>query len=212
MAKYCGNCGTQLEDSAKVCGQCGTPLDGASLPRPKVKVIDPEKQKKAKRAVKLIASLVVLVAVVSVATNVISRYTGYNGLIRKVMVAYEDYDIDTLISLSSDMYYYGVEDWVEHYFEYTVGNSLDYFESAVGHKYKLSYEVIEIYEVSERKLSETLDTIKNTYSGFDVSMIKDIVVAEVTIVAKQGSTSVSRNINITMSKENGSWKVLYIDQ
>ena len=42
MAKYCGNCGTQLEDSAKVCGQCGTPLDGASLPRPKVKVIDPE--------------------------------------------------------------------------------------------------------------------------------------------------------------------------
>ena len=28
MAKFCGNCGTQLEDNAKICGKCGTPLDG----------------------------------------------------------------------------------------------------------------------------------------------------------------------------------------
>ena len=27
MAKFCGNCGAKMNDSAKVCGQCGTPVD-----------------------------------------------------------------------------------------------------------------------------------------------------------------------------------------
>ena len=46
MAKFCGNCGTQLEDNAKICGKCGTPLDGASANIPGLKVTDPEKQNK----------------------------------------------------------------------------------------------------------------------------------------------------------------------
>lgn len=28
MAKFCGNCGAQLDDDDKVCGQCGTPVTG----------------------------------------------------------------------------------------------------------------------------------------------------------------------------------------
>lgn len=43
MAKFCGNCGTQLEDNAKICGQCGTPLDGTSSKILDLKVVDPEK-------------------------------------------------------------------------------------------------------------------------------------------------------------------------
>ena len=79
--------------------------------------------------------LAILVAVAIVAFNIVSQFTGYNGLLRKVMTAYESYDIDTLVSLSSDMYYYGEEDWVEYYFEYNVGDALESFESSVGHSY-----------------------------------------------------------------------------
>lgn len=211
MAKFCGNCGTQLEDNAKICGQCGTPLDGASTNIPGLKVVDPEKQKKLKKVGKRIVALVALVIVAAIAINVVVQFTGYNGLLRKVMAAYEKYDIDTLISLSSDIYFYGDEDWVENYFEYNVGDDLDSFESAVGHSYKLSYEVIETYKLSNRNFQSMLDDIAWSYKDFDHSVIEEIVVAKVNVTATQGKRSVDREIEITMTKENGKWKVLYIE-
>lgn len=210
MAKFCGNCGTQLEDNAKICGNCGTPLDGASTNIPGLKVIDPEKQKKVKKTVKRVFVLAILVAVAIIAFNIVSQFTGYNGLLRKVMTAYESYDIDTLVSLSSDMYYYGEEDWVEYYFEYSVGDTLDSFESSVGHSYKLTYEINETYVMSERKVDEMLSEIEYSYSDFDVSVIEEVVVADVTVTAKQGSKSVNRDMDIVMTKEDGTWRLLYI--
>lgn len=88
MAKFCGNCGTQLEDNAKICGQCGTPLDGTSSNIPGLKVVDPEKKEKMKKVGKRIVALVALVIVAVIAFNVVSQFTGYNGLLRKVMAAY----------------------------------------------------------------------------------------------------------------------------
>ena len=211
MAKLCGNCGTQLEDNAKICGNCGTPLDGATTNMPGLKVTDPEKQKKMKKTVKCVVGLAILVAVAVIAFNIVSQFTGYNGLLRKVMTAYENYDIDTLVSLSSDMYYYGEEDWVEYYFEYSVGDDLDSFESSVGHSYKLTYEVNETYVMSERRVDEMLSEIEYSYSEFDVSIIEEVVVADLTVTAKQGSKSVNQDMNIVMTKENGTWRLLYIE-
>lgn len=211
MAKFCGNCGTQLEDNAKVCGNCGTPLDGAYTNIPGLKVTDPEKQKKMKKTVKRVVGLVLFVAVAIIGFNVVSQFTGYNGLLRKVMTAYEKYDIDTLVSLSSDMYYYGEEDWVDYYFDYSVGNDLDSFEASVGHSYKLTYEINETYVMSDRKVDEMLSEIEYSYPDFDVSIIEKVVVADLTVTAKQGSKSVNQDMNIVMTKENGTWRLLYIE-
>jgi len=210
MAKYCGNCGAQMADSARVCGNCGTHFGGGAI-----KVFDPEKKKardrKTKRIIKLCVGLVVLALVAVLAFQVINKFTGYNGLVRKVMTAYEEYDIEALVDMSSDMYYYGSDDYAEYYFENAVGYELDYFESEVGHNYKLSYEVDEIYTLSRRNMDTILDDISWMYSDFDVSMIEQIVVANITVTARQGSKSVDRDLKITMSKEEGTWKVLYID-
>lgn len=212
MAKFCGNCGARLEDDAKICGKCGTPVEGVTTSIPGLKVTDPEKQKKVKKTFKLVAGLMVLLIVAGIAFNVVSQYTGYNGLMRKVMAAYEKYDIDTLISLSSNMYYYGDEDSVEYYFESKVGENLDSFEASVGHNYKLSYKVNETYAMSERKENDLLDDIENAYMDFDISKIKKVVVADLTLTAKQGNKSTNRDMNIVMTKENGSWRLLYIEQ
>ena len=59
MAKFCGNCGAQLDDNAKVCGQCGTPV-GTLSAIPSVKIVDPEKQKKTKKTLKLICGLIAI--------------------------------------------------------------------------------------------------------------------------------------------------------
>ena len=129
----------------------------------------------------------------------------------KDMEAYEEYDIDTLVSLSSDIYYYGEDDYVEYYFENVVGTTPDSFESSVGHSYQLSYEVNETYTMSERKAKETIEGIEYAYPDFDVDIIEKIVVSNITVTAKQGSKSVKRDLNITMSKEDGTWKLLYIE-
>lgn len=210
MAKFCGNCGAQIDDNAKVCGQCGTPVDSSTKMSP-VKIIDSERKKKHKKIFKLVIVLILIVAVAAAAINVASKFTGYNGLLRKVMSAYEGYDIDTLVSLSSDVYYYGENDYVESYFENTVGTALDSFESSVGHSYQLSYAVNETYTMSERNADVTLEEIENTYPDFDVSIISEIAVSDITVTAKQGSESVDKDINIVMSKEDGSWKLLYIN-
>lgn len=209
MARFCGNCGAQLDDDAKVCGQCGTPIDGNALG---LKIVDPEKKKKMMKKVKGVIALAIVVVIAVVVVKIISGFTGTNGLVRKIMVAYEKYDIDTIVSLSSDMYYYNdYEDYVDEYFEYAVGNNIDNFESSVGHSYKMSYEVDEIYDLSQRKQDEMLKSIEYAYPDFDVDIISKIAVADVTVTAKQGSKSVSRTVKITMSKEGNTWKLLYLE-
>lgn len=213
MAKYCGNCGAQMENSDRVCGNCGTPF-GTAVKTYNVSIVDPEKkkaaQKKVKKIVKLCVGTAALILVAVIAINLITAFAGYNGLVRKVMVAYENYDIDALVDMSSDVYYYSSEDYAERYFENAVGYALDAFESSVGHSYKLSYEVIETYKLSNRNFQSMLDDIAWSYENFDHSVIEEIVVAKVNVTATQGKRSVDREIEITMTKENGNWKVLYI--
>lgn len=210
VSRYCGNCGTKLEDNAKICGQCGTPFEETPANISGLKTVNPQK-KGFRKTVKRAAAVVVIIAVGVIAVTIAMRFTGYNGVLRRTMTAYKKYDIDALISLSGDMYYYGAGDWAEHYFENSVGEDLDFFEASVGHSYKVSYEVNDIYTLSERRLAKVLDEIENICPDFDVSIIKKVVVAELTVTARQGDKSVSRDINIFMSKENGSWRLLYIE-
>lgn len=199
-----------MDDNAKICGRCGTPVDG-NITTSSVKIVDPEKEKKNKKIFKLAVALILVMAIALTTFNVVSKFTGYNGLIRKVMAAYETYDIDTLVSFSSDIYYYGEEDYVEDYFENIVGTTLDSFELSVGHNYQMSYEIKETYTISERKTNEILEGIEYSYPDFDVSIIKELVAFDITVTAKQGSKLDDRDLNVTMSKEKGSWKLLYIE-
>ena len=199
-----------MDDDAKVCGQCGTPVEG-NINTSLVKIVDPEKVRRNKRIFKFIIVVIFIVAVAVTAINVISKFTGYNNLIRKTMSAYEQYDIDTLVSLSSDIYYYGEEDYAESYFENSVGPVLDYLEASVGHSCQMSYKVNETYTMSERKEKETLENIEYMYPDFDVNIIKKIVVANITITAKQENKSAKQDLDITMSKEGGTWKLLYLE-
>lgn len=211
MSKFCGNCGAELEENAKVCGKCGTSLLGDTLELSNINISNPEKENKIKKKIKLIISLVIGVVVVAIATNIGLSFVGSKGLLRKTMSAYINYDINTLVSASSDIYYYGDDDYAENYFKDKVGSDLDLFESSVGHNCKLSYEIGEIYDLPERKVDELIEDIENLYEDFDSSIISKVIVAELTVTAKQGNEEMSRDLKITMSKENNVWKIMYMD-
>ena len=58
MAKYCGNCGAQLEDNAKVCGNCGTLLDNTKVEG--LNYTDPARKKKMGKRIKTLIVIIIL--------------------------------------------------------------------------------------------------------------------------------------------------------
>lgn len=223
MAKFCGVCGNALGESDKVCGTCGTPVPGMERTNPVnphvagVKkdpvTISPEDVAKIKKLAKRVIALVVLVAVIAVSGIVAFNNTGSRGLVKKVMTAYKNYEINDLIEMSSDVYYYSYyEDYLDDYYKSVVGRTIDSIEDKVGHHPKISYKIEEIYDMTQRKSSELLDSLSEDYKDFDVDTIKKIKVAVLEIQAKgKGKKDPFRKrIELVMTQEGKDWKLLYI--
>lgn len=214
MSKFCGNCGLQLDDNAKVCGNCGTPLANnrgvLENSVPKIDFVDPEVKEKNKKKFTLIFIGIVLIVVALIAINIISGFFGFKGTVRKIMNAYENYDLDAITTMSSELYYYmDDESYENNYFANIIANDLENFETQVGHKYKLSYKITDSYEMSEHRYKDLLDTL-SSYEEFDESIISKVMVAEIEVTAK-GDGKKTKQLNLTLSKENGSWKLLYLN-
>lgn len=209
MAKFCGHCGAELDGDDRVCGNCGTPVDERQLGNKQLTI---DSKKKMKKILKIVIPLVILVIVAAIALNVVSNFVGNKGLLRKTMNAYKTYDIDALVMLASDVYYYTADDeYAEEYFESAVGDGLDYFESYAGHSYQFSHTINEIYTMSDRKKNLVFDDVEYMSPDFDVDSISEISVADVTVTAKQGRDSVQLDIQVTMTKEGDNWRILYLE-
>lgn len=216
MSKFCGNCGAQLDDSAKVCGYCGIALDNepvnanaASIPGV-VSEADKEKTAKVKKLIKTGAIAVVAIIVLSVGFNIISSFTGYKGVVRKVVNAFEDYDMNTLCSYASSLSYYGDDiEYYEEVFEERVSNMLDYYEEELGHGLKIKFEILDSYKLDERNTDDLLDDLED--SGAYVGNIDTIRMVELQLTIKGSRrTSTYTTDDLMLVKENGKWKVLYL--
>lgn len=211
MAKFCGNCGRELEDAVRVCGYCGTPTDDMTRNIVGVDYKNPESKGNAKKHVRCILIIAIIVSVLFGGFKVVTEFTGYKGMVRKVMKSYENYDINALVDMCSDVWFYEMTDYVEKYFESNVGNDLDYYEDSVGHNYKFSYEVDDMYEPSERKLAELEGDVQQIYDDFDMGMIEKVMVAHIDVTAKNGRKTVNRDVVLTLTKESGEWRLLYME-
>lgn len=199
MAKFCGKCGARLVETAKFCGKCGNPSVDTSTTISGKRVEGQEKQGNMKMVAKCIVGTLAIIYVL----NLIWNYTGYNGLLKKVMVAYNRSDIHTLASLSSYMYH--DEEDVEEYYRY-------YFENMYGRgAIQETYEVNAIYAMSEREVSEFLGEINYASTVLETSIVDKIVVADLTVTAKFTSKTMRKHMKIIMSKEGGDWRLLNIE-
>ena len=207
MARFCGFCGAPIDENASVCGNCGKPVDGEETKgggRKKVNVM----------AIAVIAAMIiVLAALIFAITRLTQNDDGRQGLIKQVIKAYEKEDIDSMIRLSSDIYRGKRIDGLtaEEYFRNVMGSSADYYENAVGHNYKLTYKILDLYDMSQRRQNEYVNSIMELYPYFSASTITAMSAAEVEITAKRGSSMVTEYKKITMSKEDGNWKLADIE-
>lgn len=214
MAKFCSNCGSPMEDGDKVCGQCGTPVrveETTSSTAPTVEKKD-EKNNTTK-IVKIVVVLIVLIVLGVIAANVASRFTGYNGTLRKFVKALQEDDVDALDSLSSsiseDIYssWYG-KDYFKYY-EKSVDETLDTFEDKVGNIKKISYEVVDITELSDRRVNSIGDRLVDLYNS-DVSEITAITRLDIKLTVKGNRKSAAYNVDeLYLIKEAGKWKIYY---
>lgn len=208
MAKFCGNCGAQLDDDARICGQCGTPYAGDNNRQkiPGINKMSPEKKKRIKLIAKLSVAGIALIIVAVLAVNIISSFTGYKGAVNKAMDAFENYDIETLLSMSSDISFNGMDaTQIEDSISQTVSSKLDALEADAGHDMSLSYEIIDSYKLSDRKYQEFLKYVENNYN-YDSSDISEVYLVEIKVTAKGslGETSTTNN-NLYLIKERDDW-------
>ena len=207
MAKFCGYCGALMDDNAHVCGNCGKPFDGTETE-------DSNVNNSKSRALLIIGLLLAVLAVaVIVGVSISSAGSGRQKLIRKVMKAYEKEDIDALVDMSSGIYDRDSADGLtaDSYFRSIVEGRISFYESSVGHSFKLMYQVEEIYDMSERRRDEYVSSIMGTHPGIVADMITDMSAAEMKVTAKQGNRTVDDHIRIVMTKEGKDWKLLYLE-
>lgn len=210
---FCGNCGFQLPEDARVCGNCGTPLESITLGTTNkiagVNYVTPEKKAKNEKRIKIVLKMVILSVVLVIVLNVASGFVGYKGVVRKIMNAYENYDMDTIMSVASDLYYCMEDSYIESYFDERIASGLDSFEEQLGHKYRLSYEITDSYTMTNHKLEELLDNL-SYYEEFDVDTISKVKVVEVEVTAK-GDGTLETPLELVLTKEADKWRLLYMN-
>lgn len=211
MAKFCGNCGAQMDDADKVCGQCGTPFAGAAISDSTPAV----KEKGNNKVVKLIVGVIVAIVAIVVIANIVGNYSGYKGTINKMVKALQNYDTATLESVASSIIeetvvaWYGDDYDVYDYYDEAISDTLDKYEDSVGTIKKISYEITDETELSDRRLNELKDNLEDSYN-MDTSDIKKVVQVDLKINVKGSKKSSTYNVNnIYMIKENSDWKVFY---
>ncbi len=215
MAKFCSNCGAQMNDEDKVCGQCGTPVTGANVnPAPAAApVADEEKKKNNNKIIALIAIAIVAIVAIVVVANIASNFTGYKGTLNKMVKALKDDDTDVLVDLASSISNEVNEAWYgddyEDYYEDAVDGVLDKYEDKVENIKKISYEITDETELSKRQMEDLEEAMIDNYD-MDFSDIKKVVKVDLKITVKGSKKSGSYNVDdLIMVKEDGGWKIHY---
>lgn len=235
MAKFCSNCGSPLDEGVAFCSNCGSPVaaEPAAAPQPSAATataaaataVVAASAKKVKSAVSglnsskkivvavlcAVLAIVLLVAVV----NVISGFTGYTGTLNKLFKGLKNYDMDTLYSITSpisdEIYgsYLGKD--VDKQYDRWVSNTLDKYEDSVGNISKISYEITDETELSDRKMAEIKEDLEESYH-YDASGIKKIISVDLRISVKGAKKSATFFVSeLYLIKEDGKWTVLYRD-
>jgi hypothetical protein len=206
MAKFCRNCGAQMDDADRVCGQCGTPIHGVVLADTPV-VKNKGKDKKVKR----IAGLIVAIVAIAIIFNVVGYFTGYKGAVNKMVRALKNDDTATLESLicSPEIEIMGYWDEYDKYDE-LVSDTLDKYEDSVGAIKKISYEIIDETELSDRRLDEIKENLETGFT-VDTSVMKKMIKIDLKITVKGASKSANYYVEdyLYMVKENSGWKIYY---
>lgn len=186
MAKFCGNCGSQMDDTAKVCGNCGTPFGGAPTYTPPASTTKKKKKHPIRNFFLIVLALFILIP----AFVMLPKITGTNGLVLKTVNAIAQNDTETLDELTSSVTKSNM------FLEYSLDSSIATIQYRLGDD-GIGYEITNTRSVDADELS--------MLAGLGMEKAK-IKIVDVSLVGMDGST----DVQFVMIKESGKWKLLSI--
>ncbi|MBP3435031.1 MAG: zinc ribbon domain-containing protein [Clostridia bacterium] len=213
MAKFCGNCGYQSDDTAVVCGNCGTPLEGAA-PAPAAKM-DPKFIKLGAIALAAIAVVVVLI--------IVFAGGGYKSAVGDVFDAYIENEPSILVDLTPDYQFEmgAKESDIKDSYKKAIESQQEWWEEKTDKDYEVSYTITDTDEYSEEKMEDAIDEIEKSIDAyekatgkdvdFDTELIDEAMEVELDIVVEEGDEVYEYDGEIVLIKIDGNWKVVDID-
>ncbi len=209
MAKFCGNCGTAHDDAAAVCGNCGAPLPGGSNGLSgKINgagVASIAKTVVKSKAFKIAVPAVAGVAVIAIVLAIILSFTGYKGAIKKFMGAYEDQDIETLISYASVIATQDNKESAVESHRKAMEMHFKHVEEYCGADFKVKYEVKDSRELTKSQLADYKDILDKQLK-IDSSGVKEGRSVRIEVKYNGDKREKTNTITLIMLKENGEWK------
>ncbi len=220
MSKYCGNCGAELADSASVCGYCGMPFQKKSLIQNIENItgisINPNEEtvnkikKFAKPAAIVVAAIVVLVVIISA----ISSNSGYKGALNKYFKGVQELDVEVVDSLTADLDMIGYDaDEREELLYDAIESVMEEYEDDYGKDVKLKAKILDatVWDLDDVKLRKFVKNYEDN-EDYDATAIKKAVELEIELTIK-GDRRKDTDIehDFWMIKENGKWKVTYVE-
>lgn len=213
MSKFCGNCGSQCDDSDAVCGYCGTPFAGEPAVTGAGKGItgslvknDTKKGKFIKYAGIAVCGLLIIAVLAGILSS-----AGYKGTVKKMMRAFEKQDSQKLVSLISETYMDATNknaDNLKRVYGIKVEDTLEKYIGKCGKIKSISYNIT---NVTKLKNEDNFDSISEVLEklGYKDKEIKTLRRVEMTVTfkGKENKTTVSYN-NLILIKESGKWRII----
>lgn len=207
MSKFCGNCGATLDDAAVVCGYCGAPLNnnapGQNSTINKAGVASVVNELKGNKIVKIAVPVVAALVVLIIVISIIVSNTGYKGAVKSFMKAYKDQDIDTMISMSSDIATDAQDDDTIDYLTEMAENHYEHVDDKCGDT-KIKYEITNVKELSKSKLGDYKDIFDEL--DLDSSEVEEGKKITLLITYDGDKRTKTHKATMVMFKENGEWK------
>lgn len=224
MSKFCGNCGTVMDDAAAVCGNCGAPLaEATQAPAAKGKVdvkaiiakatgVAKEVVEGAKKGDKnsIIKGGIALAAVAVVIILVISLFStpGYEGVAKKLIKAIDNDKPESIVKLLPQFVFeddYEDEDDYADSFEDMIDEINDYMDEAIdSDKYSISYEIVDV-DVYGKDYLENIEDNFDDFDGFNDKKLKKAVNMVIEATFKKGGKKHDVNISVVAIQYGSKW-------
>ena len=239
MSKFCGNCGAMMEDDVSVCGICGTPFndeaqsyDNSGYNENSNSIVNSGEtavvqapltpnQAKIKKVIIFgaigIGVIIVLVIVVNIVSSIFANQ--YKKALDKYFEGINERNFDTYLSGMCQMERDAIEEnskdieAVDDNFGELIDKGFDAaedkYDGKLGKDIKLTYEVKDVDDLSERKTEKLLEYADEKLK-MDTENATAVKVVNVKIKLK-GSKEEKKigSGKIYVVKDNGEWGVYY---
>ena len=220
MAKFCNNCGTQLDDATTFCNNCGTKVESttpvSSTPVSATNASSAGSAKKLpkldksmlKFAIPAVAAIIVLIIIISIIVG-----NGYKKPFKNLINGINDGDeevyCDALPDFLIKKYKKSNDDYYKTVKENIKSQIKSWEESKIydlGDDVEVSYKIVDTIEMDDEALEDAQDYIKSRYDkkvevkgGYEVAFL-------ITIEGEDGEYSYPSYT--TVYKLEGKWCVL----